>query len=235
MSFPQIDLPVFTTVLPSKNESIMFRPFTVKEEKILLIAEMSTEPAEIVLAVKQILSNCIVSESIDIDELALFDLEYLFVQIRSKSIGNIIKFSIEDSEDGEIHEVEVDLDLVKVEIPENHTSTVSINDTTFMQIRYPVVNELVDLMSFDKNDPNSVTKYIANHIEKIYDEDKVYDLKEESEASICAWLDTLGRSTMIEIEKFWDTMPVLRHVVKYKNNLGNDREIVLEGLQDFFL
>lgn len=234
MALPKIEHPLFQIKLKSTGETIQFRPFTVKEEKILLVAEMSKEVDDIVLAVKQILSNCIVTEGIDVNTLAIFDLEYIFVQLRSKSVGNIIQFVVIDAEDQKQIDVEVDLDDVEVVIPEDHVNIFKIDETTFMKMKYPTVNDLDMLIKFNKTDPEQSTKMIARFIDSVYDEDKVYDLKEESESSICTWLDSFDRSAMAQVTLFWKTMPTLQHVVNYKNSLGHDRSIMLNGLTDFF-
>jgi hypothetical protein len=235
MALPKIDQPAFVTQLPSDNRKIMFRPFTVREEKILLVAEMSRETGDIVVAVKQILSNCIVSEDVDIDTLPLFDLEYLFIQIRSKSVGNIVKFNIEDAEDHSLIDIEVDLDDVKVHFDPKHSREIALDEKLFMKMRYPTINDLESLIEFDAEDPDQSTKLIAKHIELVYDEDKIYDHKEDGDDALLQWIDSFSKSTMEELNVFWETLPVLRYVINYKNKLGNDRELVLEGLRDFFL
>jgi hypothetical protein len=236
MNLPKISYPIFTTVLPSNNETVHFRPFTVKEEKILLIAEMSEDIADLVLAIKQIIGNCITDET-DINSLTIFDLEYLFLQLRSKSIGNIVEFVIQDSEDGKTYELELDIGDVKVKYPENHSNKIVISKELILEMSYPTINDLEYILKFDPNDPVQISEMVARYIKAVYntETDDMWSLQNYSQQELIDWIDSFDTKAMTAVENFWSTMPKLSHTIQYKNSKADNREIVLEGLRSFFL
>jgi len=225
MTLPKIDQPLFDAVIPSTQQKVMFRPFLVKEEKILLVAQQSGNDSEIIRAIKQILGNCIQSE-VNIDNLAIFDLEYLFLKLRSRSVNNIIKLSYKDTEDEKIYDFELNLDQVN--------SKIEINDDVGMMMRYPTA-DITDKMGNITNEVELMTFFIVNCIDVIYDADNVYPATDYSEKEISEFLDNLDVSTFEKIRKFFESIPRLHHTIKYKNSLGDDREIELTNLKDFFM
>jgi hypothetical protein len=233
MPLPKIDQPIFDMTIPSTGKKITFRPFLVKEEKILLIAQQSGNDTEIIRAIKQILNNCI-QEDLDIDKLAIFDLEYMFLKLRSKSVNNVVKLSYRDNEDDEIYNFELDLDTIEIEMPESTNSQIEITDNVGMTMRYPDAS-ITDRMKDFENEVDLMTFFIINCIDTIYDEDNVYVASEFSEKEITEFLDGLDVKTFEKIREFFESIPRLYHKIEYKNSMGSDRTIELSSLKDFFM
>ena len=166
MTLPKIDQPLFDVVIPSSQQKIVFRPFLVKEEKILLIAQQSGNDAEIIRAIKQILGNCIQSE-VNIDTLAIFDLEYLFLKLRAKSVNNIIKLSYKDTEDEKIYDFELNLDEIEVNIPEQANSKIEITDDTKSNLHNMSIKQLKDLAKTHKLKTTGTKNELINAISKV--------------------------------------------------------------------
>lgn len=233
MPLPKIDQPIFDMTIPSTGKKITFRPFLVKEEKILLIAQQSGNDTEIIRAIKQILNNCI-QEELDINSLAIFDLEYMFLKLRSKSVNNVVKLSYRDNEDDEIYNFELDLDTIEIEMPESTNSQIAITDNVGMTMRYPDAS-ITDRMKDFENEVDLMTFFIINCIDTIYDEDNVYVAAEFSEKEITEFLDGLDVKTFEKIREFFESIPRLYHKIEYKNSMGSDRTIELSSLKDFFM
>lgn len=233
MSLPKIEEIVFTLVLPISKISLQYRPFKVKEEKILLIAEQSGDKEQMAVAIRQIIRNCVLSD-IDIDNIPMFEVEYLFVAISAKSVGNIREFKIRDFEDDKIYDIEVDLDKVSLEISPEHSNTIDLDSNVKMTMKYPTLASLESMLSFDENDPTSTAKQIVSSIDKIYDDETVYDFTEETEETLISFVEGFSSNAMAQIKRFYETMPRIRYVVNYTNSLGNNRPYVMEGLRDFF-
>ena len=233
MALPKIDQPLFDMTVPSTGKTVTFRPFLVKEEKLLLIAQSSANDTDMIRAIKQVLGNCIIDE-LDIDSLATFDLEYMFIKLRAKSVNNIVKLSYRDNEDDELYDFEVDLDKIELEMPKNVNSKIKITDTVGMTMRYPSAS-ITDKMGEFNNEVELLTFFITNCIDTIYDEENVYIANEYSEAELGEFLDSLNIETFEKIREFFETIPKVQHTLNYKNKLGNDRSIVLSSLKDFFM
>jgi hypothetical protein len=233
MPLPKIDQPLFDVVIPSTQQKVIFRPFLVKEEKILLIAQQSKNDTEIIRAIKQILMNCI-QDPVDIDSLAVFDLEYLFLKLRSKSVNNIVKLSYRDTEDDIIYDFEVNLDDLEIEMPEKINSKIEINENVGMIMKYPTA-DITDKMGEFENEVELMTFFIINCIDTIYDEENVYNISDYSQSEITEFLDNLDVSTFDKIRNFFENIPKLYHKIEYENSLGSKREIELTNLKDFFM
>ena len=233
MPLPKIDQPIFDMTIPSTGKKITFRPFLVKEEKILLIAQQSGNDTEIIRAIKQILNNCI-QEDLDIDSLAIFDLEYMFLKLRSKSVNNVVKLSYRDNEDDEIYNFELDLDTIEIQMPENVSSKIEITENVGMTMKYPDAS-ITDRMKDFENEVDLMTFFIVNCIDTIYDEDNVYIAAEFSEKEITEFLDGLDVKTFEKIREFFEDIPRLYHKIQYKNSMGSERSIELTSLKDFFM
>jgi len=233
MPLPKIDQPIFDMTIPSTGKKITFRPFLVKEEKILLIAQQSGNDTEIIRAIKQILNNC-VQEDLDIDGLAIFDLEYMFLKLRSKSVNNVVKLSYRDNEDDEIYNFELDLDTIEIKMPENVSSKIEITENVGMTMKYPDAS-ITDRMKDFENEVDLMTFFIINCIDTIYDEDNVYVASEFSEKEITEFLDGLDVKTFEKIREFFEDIPRLYHKIEYKNSVGSERSIELTSLKDFFM
>lgn len=233
MRLPKIDQPLFDMTIPSTGKKITFRPFLVKEEKILLIAQQSGNDTDIIRAIKQILNNCI-EEDLDIDSLAIFDLEYMFLKLRSKSVNNIVKLSYRDNEDNEVYNFEVDLDTIEVSMPEKINSKINITADVGMTMKYPSASITERMKEFD-NEVDLMTFFIVNCIDTIYDEENVYVAEDFSEEDISEFLDGLDVKTFEKIREFFESIPRMHHKIEYTNKAGNERSIELTSLKDFFM
>lgn len=233
MPLPKIDQPLFDMTIPSTGKKVMFRPFLVKEEKILLIAQQSGNDSEIIRAIKQILNSCI-QEDLDIDSLAIFDLEYMFLKLRSRSVNNVVKLSYRDTEDGELYNFELDLDTIEVKMPKTVNSKIEINDAVGMTMKYPSAS-ITDRMKDFENEVDLMTFFIVNCIDTIYDEDNVYVANEFSEEEITEFLDGLDVKSFEKIREFFESVPRLYHKIEYTNSIDNKRTIELTSLKDFFM
>lgn len=233
MPLPKIDQPLFDMTIPSTGKKILFRPFLVKEEKILLIAQQSENDSEIIRAIKQILNACI-QEDLDIDSLAIFDLEYMFLKLRARSVNNVVKLSYRDIEDGELYDFELDLNTIEVKMPEVINSKIEINDTVGMTMKYPAAS-ITDRMKDFENEVDLMTFFIVNCIDTIYDEDNVYVASEFSEAEITEFLDGLDVMSFEKIRQFFESVPRLYHKIEYTNSIQSKRTIELTSLKDFFM
>jgi hypothetical protein len=232
MALPKIDQPLFDLIIPSTGKKVAFRPFLVKEEKILLIAQSGGD-SDIVRAIKQIINNCVI-EDINVDHLATFDLEYMFLKLRAKSVNNLIKLSYRDNEDDELYDFEVDLDTIEVEMPKDINSKIKINETVGMTMKYPSAGISEKIGEFE-NEVELLTFFITNCIDTIYDEETVYVANDYSAKELNEFLDSLDVSTFDKIREFFEKIPKMRHVINYTNKLGNERTIELSSIRDFFM
>jgi hypothetical protein len=233
MPLPKIDQPLFDMTIPSSGKKITFRPFLVKEEKILLIAQQSGNDSEIIRAIKQILNNCI-QDDLDLDTLAIFDLEYAFLKLRAKSVNNVVKLSYRDTEDDEVYNFDLDLDTIEIEMPKSINSKIEITDSVGMTMRYPSASITDGMGDFD-NEVDLMTFFIVNCIDTIYDEDNVYIANDFSEEEISEFLDGLDVKTFEKIREFFENVPRLYHKIEYTNKAQSQRSIELTSLKDFFM
>lgn len=233
MPLPKIKHPIFEFTVPSTNKKEPFRPFLVKEEKILLMAKSSEDATDIMRAVKQIINNCAINDSFNVDKLAIFDIEYLFIQLRAISVNNVIKVSYRDNEDQEIYDFEIDLTKVKVNFPQNIERVIKITDKMGLQMRYPAA-AIFDDKDFFVSGDDSFYELIVRCIDKIYDGEDIYDPADYSKQEIETFLDDVGVEVYDKIRSFMFSVPKLYHKLEYKNKNGNDRVIELTSLTDFF-
>ena len=234
MALPKINVPTFETILPSKQEKIFYRPFLVKEEKILLIAKESGDYNDVYNAIKQVINNCVMHDAFDIDKCTTFDLEYLFIKIRAVSVGNIVKFKVEDSDDGIEYDLELDLNEVEVQMPDNHDRKIMLDDDVGLLMDYPTpqVSEKIK----DLKDINEITyELVKQCIESVFDDDDVYPWKQTSEAEKDTFLEMLPTDSYKKISKFFQNMPKIEHVVEYENSNGQKKKTVFRNLNDFFM
>jgi hypothetical protein len=233
MPLPKIDLPLYQCELPSTGKKIKFRPFTVKEEKILLTAQESNESNQVMLAIKQILNNCL--QDVDVSQLAVFDIEYLLIQLRSKSVDNKVEFEITDPETEEKVKLELDLGKVKVLKNESHTNQVKISDQYSLFLKYPSIDQFEKLMEKEEQTAEDSYDVMISCLDKLASEDEVYNFKDLSKKEIDEFVESLPSDIMKSIKVFFDTMPKVRHEMKYKNSNGNEQVFVVEGTQSFFI
>ena len=239
MPLPTIATPTYELELPSNKKKIKYRPFLVKEEKILIIAMESEDPREIANAVKTVISNCIMTKGVKVDELSTFDIEYIFLNVRGKSVGEDIEILVTCPDDG-ITQVPtlINLDDIEVKISSEHTRDIKLDDSLSLRMKYPSMNEFVKSnFSIDETSANveDTFELIGSCIEQIYSEEESWSASEYSKKELSEFLEQLNSKQFKEIEKFFETMPKLSHTFKVKNpNTGIESEVVLEGLTAFF-
>lgn len=234
MALPKLSHPIYDLTLPSTKQVIKYRPFLVKEEKLLLMAQSGNDTTEIINSIKQVINNCILSTDVSVDDFTSFDIEYFFIKLRSKSIGNVIELTYRDLEDDKRYTVEVDLDDVEIQYSENHDPKIEINKTTGMIMKYPSVNSSAALLSGSQSDEDAIFDIIADSIKEIYDENGVYDPSQESKEELLEFVSSLSIETFQKVQEFFTSMPKLHYEVKYTNSLDKEKTIVLSTLNDFF-
>lgn len=230
---PKIDYPTFTDILPSTGEKITFRPFLVKEEKILLLAQQSNEVEDSIRAMSQIIGNCVLSK-INIDDLPIFDIEYLFLKLRAKSVNNIVELKYKDNEDNKVYDFALDLDDIKVTKDPANNKNIQITDTIGIVMKYPNFKMMMKFTEFDENDPDEVLEVVSECIDSIYNDDSVYKASEHTTEEMKEFLSSLSLQQMEKIYDFFQSLPKIEHTINYINSLGNNRSITLEGVNDFF-
>lgn len=240
MALPVITTPKYELTLPSTKKKYKYRPFLAKEEKILLMAMEGGDEKEIVEAIKNIIRSCV--DGIDADNLALFDLEYVFLKLREKSIGDVITFYTQHKNginsrgeecDGK-GEVKVNLGDVKVVFDKDHTNKIQLDDKIGVVMKYPTV-ELAGSMDKDSSDSDLVFDMIKNSMDFIYDAENVYNISDHSDEEVDQFIDSLSHHQLEKIQNFFATMPKVKHTVNWKcEKCGVEEEIVIEGLSNFF-
>jgi hypothetical protein len=233
MSLPKISHPTFEVDIPSLKKKTKMRLMLVKEEKILLMAKESESAADVMNAIKQVVNNCLVDTSIDVDKLALFDIEYLFLKLRSASIDNITNVSYRDNEDGEVYKFDIDLSKVEIKFPENIDDVVVVNDKIKIALKYPNASIFNDKTIIDDND-EFFQMIVLNSIDKIFEGDNAIKLDNYKREEIDEFMESLPIQSFQKIRDFISNAPKLFYEIKYKNNLNNDRSIILNNLNDFF-
>ena len=238
MPLPKIATPTYELELPSSGETIQYRPFLVKEEKLLVIALESEDNKQITTAIKAVLKACILTKGIKVDTLPTFDIEYLFLNIRGKSVGEELEVNVYCPDDDETQvAVNINLDDIQVQKTEDHTNKIKIDDSVMMEMRYPSLDQFIK-NNFDFKEGNQMEQsfdLIASCIDKIYTEDEVWASADCTKKEMKDFLEQMNSSQFKEIEKFFETMPKLSHTVKVTNPKTKvESDIVLEGLASFF-
>jgi len=232
MPLPKIDMPLFDLTLPSNGEKIKYRPFTVKEEKILLMAQESQDPKEILQGIKQVVNNCIFDY--DFDNLALFDIEFLLVNIRARSVEDNVEFEITDPETEEKVKVSLNLKDVKVEKDEDHSNRIQINDEYTLFLKYPRVDDFFELMT-EESTQEQQFNVMLSCMDKLVSETEVYNFKDFTTEEVDDFVEGLHSDTVRDLKKFFDTIPKIRHEIPYVNSNGQDKTFVIQGTQTFFI
>ena len=239
MPLPKISAPTYELELPSTGKKIRYRPFLVREEKILIMALESEDMKQITSAIVQILNDCILTRGVKIKELSTFDIEYLFLNIRAKSVGESVEVNVTCPDDGETSvQMEIDIDTIKVQKDKNHKNIIKLDDTLSMKLKYPSLDQFVE-NNFEYNDEtNDVNKsmtMIASCIEMVYDSEESWNASDCTKKELEEFIEQLNSKQFKEIEEFFTTMPKLSHTIKVKNpKTGVESEVVLEGLASFF-
>ena len=233
MSLPKIDLPIMELELPSTREKIKYRPFTVKEEKILLVGQASEDPTKEILAARQVVNNCLLDK--DVSDLAMFDLEYVLLILRARSVNNLIEFKIKDNETQEDVELNLDIDNISLTRYDDHTNEIDINDTYKLFLKYPTIDQFLKLTQLDEDDPLADYLVLCTCIDYIASDDEVYYFKYYTQEEIDTFMDDLSGQAIKGIQKFFETTPRLRHEMKYTNKEGKEKTFVIDGLRSFFI
>ena len=238
MPLPKIATPTYELELPSTGASVKYRPFLVKEEKVLVIALESEDNKQITNAIKAVLKSCVLTKGIKVENLPTFDIEFLFLNIRGKSVGEELEVNIICPDDGETEvPVTINLDEIEVQKDENHTNKIKVDDTIMMEMKYPSLDQFIK-SNFDFDDANAMNQsfeLIAASIDKIYTEDEVWATADCTKKEVKEFLDSMNSTQFKEIESFFETMPKLSHTISVTNPKTKVKsDVVLEGLASFF-
>ena len=238
MPLPKISTPTYEMVLPSSNKKIKYRPFLVKEEKVLILAMESQDTATVANAVKDVLKNCILSRGIKVEKLSTFDIEYLFLNIRGKSVGEAIEVMVTCPDDGKTQvPTSINIDEIKVIIDDDHQRDIKLDDTYSLRMRYPSLDEFVKNNFATASDisVDDTFDLIASCVDQVYSEEESWAAADCTQKELTQVVESLNSNQFKDVEKFFDTMPKLSHTVKVINpNTKKENEVVLEGLQNFF-
>ena len=236
MALPKLTTPTYELEIPSTDEKVKYRPFLVKEEKILMMAMESKKNADIVQAVKDIVSECTFNK-VNMSDLPMFDVEYIFLQIRSKSVGEVSKIKVLCPDDGKTYaDVEIDLNEVKVQVGDEHTNKIELTKDMGIIMKYPTIDSFRESGIQDINASNML-EVISGCIMQIYEKngEKVYDPKDQTTKELTDFIEQLNTKQFKTVQKFFETMPKLKHEVTIKNpKTKKESKITLSGLNDFF-
>lgn len=234
MALPKIDLPMFECKIPSTGEIVKYRPFTVKEEKILLVGAQAAEedPMQQIMAIKQVVNNCLIDT--DVSKLAMFDLEFILLMLRARSVDNNISFEIIDPDTQENVKLELDIDAVVLTEQEGHSNEVRINDEYTLFLKYPTIDEFIKITAIEDNDPLASYFVMVSCLDKVASEDEVFDFAKHTQKEVDQFMEDVSGEVVKGIKAFFDTMPKLRHEMKYTNKNGDEKTFVVEGIRSFF-
>ena len=236
MALPKLTTPTYELEIPSTDEKIKYRPFLVREEKILMMAMESKKNADIVQAVKDIVSECTFNK-VNMSDLPMFDVEYIFLQIRSKSVGEVSKIKVLCPDDGKTYaDVELDLNEVKVQVGDNHTNKIDLGNDMGMIMKYPTIDSFSETGIRDIT-PDNMLDVIGSCILQIFEKkgEKVYDTKDQTKKEVTDFIESLNTKQFKDVQHFFETMPKLKHEITLKNpKTKKESKIMLNGLNDFF-
>ena len=239
MPLPKINTPTYDLTLPSTGKKIKYRPFLVREEKILIMAMESEDMTEITNAIVQILSDCILSKDVKVESLATFDIEYLFLNVRAKSVGETVDVNITCPDDGETQvETSINIDSIKVQKTRGHKNIIKLDDELSMKLRYPSLEQFVE-NNFETaegvSEVGQSLSMITSCVDMIYNAEESWEASDYSKKELDEFIEQLNTKQFKQIEKFFTTMPKLSHKIMVKNpSTGVESEVVLEGLASFF-
>ena len=239
MPLPKINTPTYELTLPSTGKKIKYRPFLVREEKILIMAMESEDMKDITNSIVQILSDCILTENVKVESLATFDIEYLFLNVRARSVGETVDVNITCPDDGETQvEMTIDIDSIKIQKTRGHKNIIKLDDNLSMKLRYPSLDQFVE-NNFETgqvvSEIGQSLSMITSCIDMIYNEEETWEAADFSKKELDEFVEQMNTKQFKQIEKFFTTMPKLSHKLMVKNpNTGVESEVVLEGLAAFF-
>lgn len=243
MALPKVNNPTFTLDLPVSKKKVEFRPFLVKEEKMLLVAMESDETQDTINTIRNVLNNCIVTEEFYVNKLPSFEIEYLFLNIRAKSVGEVIDLKLKHPDDinksgdecKHIQDVQVNIDDIKLQIPDEHTNTIMLTDTLGVVMSYPSLEFADRMTGISQENTEDIFNIVCQSIDKIFDEDQVYETKEHTEKEINEFVESLNHKQFEKISGFFETMPKLKHNIEYTcEGCGEKQNYEVEGLENFF-
>tara|TARA_B100000401_G_scaffold342863_1_gene241019 strand:- start:185 stop:904 length:720 start_codon:yes stop_codon:yes gene_type:complete len=238
MPLPTISTPTYELILPSSDKKIRYRPFLVKEEKILILAMESQDSKQIARAVKDVLSKCILSKGIKVERLSTFDIEFLFLNIRGKSVGEQIEVMVTCPDDGKTQvPMAINIDSIQIQRDEAHQRDIKLDDTYTLRMKYPSLSEFIktNFSSVENMNVDDTFDLIASCIDQVYSEEESWASEECTKKELNNFIESLNSTQFKEVEKFFETMPKLSHTVKVINpNTKVESEIKIEGLQSFF-
>ena len=238
MPLPKISTPTYELVLPSSGKKVKYRPFLVKEEKILIMALESEDTKQITSAIKSVLSDCILSRGIKIDKLATFDIEYLFLNVRGKSVGETVEVNVTCPDDGQTKvEMVIDIDSIKIQKDSNHSNIIKLDDSLSVQMNYPSLDQFIET-NFDTSSNSQVDEslnVIMSCIKQVYNEEEAWEASDCTKKELRDFVESMNSKQFKQVENFFETMPKLSHKVKVMNpNTKVESEVVIEGLASFF-
>ena len=239
MPLPKINTPTYQLTLPSNNKKIKYRPFLVREEKILILALESSDAKQISSSIVEIMSDCIETKTVDITKLPSFDIEYLFLNIRAKSVGETVDVIITCPDDNKTTvEATINIDDIKVKKTKGHKNVVKLDDTYSMKLKYPSMQQFIDANFDSEQEINSVSQslqMLSTCIDMIYDNEESWDAADSTPEELNEFIEQLNTKQFKEVETFFETMPKLEHIVEVTNpKTGKASKVKLEGLASFF-
>jgi DNA-directed RNA polymerase subunit RPC12/RpoP len=235
MALPKLNSPTYELKVPSTGNNISYRPYLVKEEKILMMAMESNDNEQMMRAVKDVIRSC-TSDSVDVDTLAMFDIEYIFTQLRAKSVGETSTVSVKCSECGSSNDVDVNLDEVYVNVPESTVHTIPLTDTVGVSLKYPSVNAMVKAQASDtKSEIDRVFDLIVACIDSIYSDDEIFDAKEQSEKELKEFIESLNTQQFNQVRDFIESIPSAAINVEFMcMSCSKHNSFEVKGLGNFF-
>ena len=237
MALPKLTTPTYELEVPSTDEKIKYRPFLVREEKILLMAMESEKTEDVIQAVKDIVSECTFNK-VDLGKMPIFDVEYIFLNIRAKSVGEVSNLRLLCPDDGETYaDVEVNLSEVAVQVEKDHTNKIELTDEMGIYMTYPTIDSFSTTGITDVTASNML-EVITTCIAQIYDKkgEEVFESKDQTQEELVEFIEQLNTKQFRDVQKFFDTMPKLKHTVKIKNPKTEvETDVLLQGLNDFFV
>lgn len=233
MALPKIQQPLFEITVPSTKKKVKYRPFTVKEEKILLIAQESKDISQIILSIKQIIGNCIAD--IDVEKLAMFDMEYILLNLRARSVSDLIEFKIKDSETEEEIELAIDIDEIEIKEFDGHTKTLVLSDDITLGMKYPHIDQLSALSGEDVNVEQAKFDMMLGCIDTVVQGEEVYKLSDFTDEEVEEFVDSFNSEHIKKLKHFFETMPVMKFEKEYTRKDGTTRKFVAQGTETFFI
>jgi hypothetical protein len=238
MPLPKISTPTYELEIPSTKKKIRYRPFLVREEKILIIAMESEDTAQIAGAVKDVITSCILSRGVKVNEFSTFDIEYLFLNIRGKSVGEEVEVLVTCPDDGVTKvPVTIGLDEIQIQVDEKHSRDIKLDDTLMLRMKYPSMDQFIK-NNFATNEVNveDTFEIVSECIEQVFSEEESWSAKDCTKKELKEFIEQLSSKQFKEVENFFATMPKLSHTITVKNpNTEVESEVVLEGLASFFV